>query len=141
MRYSGQVYKQACDLCLYIEQVVQGFARYQKYSLGTDLRDTARRVLKLVVRANVRRDRRGVLLEIREESMNEVGPAVPAARLSRTGRQSRPYGLAQISCDPAIREDRLSLEAGESLIGGPLIPSIPRRAGASPQTACAQPAA
>ena len=49
------IYKQAYDLCLYIEQVVRGFARYDKYTIGTDLRDTARRMLKLLVRANARR--------------------------------------------------------------------------------------
>jgi len=65
VRYSGQVYKQAYDLCLYIEQLVRSFARYHKpvlsseqreciegYTIGKDLRDTARRVLKLIVRAN-----------------------------------------------------------------------------------------
>jgi len=61
------VYKRAYDLCLYLEQVVQGFARYHKYAMGSELRDTARRVLKLIVRANARPDRSEVLLEIREE--------------------------------------------------------------------------
>ena len=61
------VYKGAYDLCLYLEQVVRNFARYHKYSLGTDLRDGAREVLKLIVRANARRDKAPVLLEIREE--------------------------------------------------------------------------
>ena len=46
------IYKGAYDLCLWLEQVVGGFSRYHKYSLGSDLRDGARRVLKLVVRAN-----------------------------------------------------------------------------------------
>jgi hypothetical protein len=34
-RYSGQVYKQAYDLCLclYLEQVVQSFSRYHEYSI------------------------------------------------------------------------------------------------------------
>jgi len=44
------IYKQAYDLCLYLEQVVHGFSRYHKYSIGSDLRDTSRGVLKLVVR-------------------------------------------------------------------------------------------
>ena len=60
--------KASYDLCLYLEQVVQGLSRYHKYSLGADLRDGARRVLKLVVRANSRRDKAPVLLEIREEA-------------------------------------------------------------------------
>jgi len=61
------IYKQSYDLCLYLEQVVQGFPRYHKYSIGSDLRDTAREILKLIVRANARDDKREVLQNIREE--------------------------------------------------------------------------
>jgi hypothetical protein len=43
------------------------FARYHKYALGTDLRDGARRALKLIVRANARRDKTPVLLQLRKE--------------------------------------------------------------------------
>ena len=31
--------KASYDLCLCLEQVVHGFSRYHKYTLGTDLRD------------------------------------------------------------------------------------------------------
>jgi hypothetical protein len=61
------IYKRAYDLCLYLEQVVHNFSRYHKYSLGQDLRDGARQVLKLVVRANARRDKVPVQLALREE--------------------------------------------------------------------------
>lgn len=61
------IYKAAYDLCLHIEQAVRKFPRYQKYTVGTDLREGARRVLKLVVRANARRDKAPALLEVREE--------------------------------------------------------------------------
>jgi len=61
------IYKRAYDLCLYFEQIVQNFSRYQKYSLGQDLRDGARTVLKLIVRANARQDKAEVLLQLREE--------------------------------------------------------------------------
>jgi hypothetical protein len=61
------IYKASYDLCLYLEQVVRGFPRYHKYALGADLRDGARRVLTLIVRANARHDKAAVLLELREE--------------------------------------------------------------------------
>ena len=61
------IYKAAYDLCLDLEQVVHKFSRYHKYTLGADLRDSARRALRLVVRANARRDKAPVLLELREE--------------------------------------------------------------------------
>jgi len=47
---------------------VRNFSRYDKYTLGGDLRDGARRVLKLIVRANARRDKIELLHDIREET-------------------------------------------------------------------------
>jgi hypothetical protein len=61
------IYKASYDLCLYFEQVVRNFSRYHKYTIGSDLRDGARRVLRLIVRANARADKTAVLLRIREE--------------------------------------------------------------------------
>jgi len=61
------IYKRSYDLCLSLEQVVRGFSRYHKYTLGTELREGARRVLTLIVRANARRDKAPVLLDLREE--------------------------------------------------------------------------
>jgi hypothetical protein len=61
------IYKASYDLCLYFEQIVRSFSRYHKYSLGAELREGARRVLRLIVRANARGDKTAVLLRIREE--------------------------------------------------------------------------
>ena len=61
------IYRWSYDLCLPLEQGVRSRSRYHKYTLGADLRDGARRVLKLIVRANARRDKTPVLLEVREE--------------------------------------------------------------------------
>ena len=59
------IYKSTYDLCPYLEQVVRNFSRYHKYSLGSDLRDGARRALKLVG-ANARRDK----VPVSENSQN-----------------------------------------------------------------------
>ena len=66
---------------------MRSFSRYQKYSLGADLRDGAQRVLKLIVRANARRERTAILLESREEhdptmSYGFGPPPGPAQRIS-----------------------------------------------------------
>ena len=60
------IFKASYDLCLHLEQVVAKFARTHRYTLGAELREGARRVLRLVVRANARRDKAPVLLEVRE---------------------------------------------------------------------------
>jgi hypothetical protein len=41
-----------------MENCVKGFSRYHKYSLGADLRNSARELATLVIRANSRRDKR-----------------------------------------------------------------------------------
>jgi four helix bundle protein len=61
------IYKKAFDLFLYFEKIVRKFSRYDKYTLGADLRDSARSVLKLIVRANSTHDKRPVLEEIRTQ--------------------------------------------------------------------------
>ena len=60
------IFKAGYDLCLHLEQVVAKFARTHRHGLGAELREGARRVLRLVVRANARRDKAPVLLEVRE---------------------------------------------------------------------------
>ncbi len=39
------IYKKAFDLFLYFEKIVRKFSRYDKYTLGADLRNTTRSVL------------------------------------------------------------------------------------------------
>lgn len=54
------------ELSLYLQQTVRNFSRYNKYTIGTDLRNLSRQILLLVIRANSTRDRQGVLKELVE---------------------------------------------------------------------------
>ena len=60
------IYKSAFDLNVYVEKTVRNFSRYHKYTLGTELRNGARQVVKLIVRANSSANRLSVLYELRE---------------------------------------------------------------------------
>ena len=57
------IYKAAVDAAVHFEQVVAGFSRYQKYSLGTELRQASRGV----IRANAARERLPALLKLRDD--------------------------------------------------------------------------
>lgn len=59
------IYRDAFELLVYLENAVQTFSKYHKYTLGTDLRNSAREVLKLIVRANNSTAREVVLEELR----------------------------------------------------------------------------
>jgi len=69
------IYKSTYDLCLYLEQIVRNFSHYHKYTLGADLRDGARRALKLVVRL---RSAGGRLLTRAARSLSVLSPLVPS---------------------------------------------------------------
>ena len=59
------IYKAALDLCLHFEKLVRGLARYDKYTLGADLRNLSREALRLIVRANSEQERAATLKEVR----------------------------------------------------------------------------
>ncbi len=54
MKYENlPIYKASMDFCVYIEQIVKQYDRYHKYTLGTDLRNSAKEILFLIHRANI----------------------------------------------------------------------------------------
>jgi len=62
------IYKKAFELAVYIEQVVKGFSRYHKYTIGSDLRNLSRNLAVLVIKANSIKDKLPALTELRDKS-------------------------------------------------------------------------
>ena len=58
------IYKAAMDICVYLEHTVRNFSRYNKYTLGSELRDLSRGILLLIIRANSVRDREEILQDL-----------------------------------------------------------------------------
>ena len=62
------IYKKALELAIYMENVVKGFSRYHRYTLGADLRNSSRELVTLVIKANSRKDKALLLTELRDKS-------------------------------------------------------------------------
>jgi hypothetical protein len=60
------LYKASMDLAVYLENTVKGFSRYHKYTLGSDLRKLAHRVVMLVIQVNSERDKAATFRELRD---------------------------------------------------------------------------
>ncbi len=60
------IYKKAMDLAIYIENIVRGFSKYHKYTLGTDLRNLSRTVVRLIIKANSEKDKSATLRLLRD---------------------------------------------------------------------------
>jgi len=80
------IYKASYDLCLYLETVVGKLGRAHEYGLGAELREGAWRVLRLVVRANARRDKAPVLLEREVVERAAASPPTPSSATADDGR-------------------------------------------------------
>ena len=61
------IYRKAFDLSIYLENTVRNFSKYHKYTLGSDLRDISRKIVRLIIRANSERDKISTLEEVRVE--------------------------------------------------------------------------
>ncbi len=60
------IYKKAMDLTVYFEKIVRNFSRYNKYTLGSELREKSRQIVELIIKANSTKERLPFLLELRE---------------------------------------------------------------------------
>ncbi|MBF0539485.1 MAG: four helix bundle protein [Nitrospirae bacterium] len=60
------IYRKAFDMAIYIDNMVRGFSRYNKYSIGTDMRDLLRMVIRLIIKANSEADKLNTLTALRD---------------------------------------------------------------------------
>ena len=60
------IYKKAMELAVYLQNMVKNFSCYNKYSIGTDLRDLSRKILLLIIRANSAMEKQVPLQELVE---------------------------------------------------------------------------
>ncbi|MGD0587061.1 MAG: four helix bundle protein, partial [Oryzomonas sp.] len=59
------IYRSAMKLAVHLENVVRGFPRYTKYTLGSDMRVLAQQIVGLIISANGEQDKLSTLLDLR----------------------------------------------------------------------------
>jgi hypothetical protein len=68
MQYDNlPIYKSALDFCVYIETIVKGFGKYEKYTIGEDLRNYSKEILFLVHKANISLEKKDKLEHLRDK--------------------------------------------------------------------------
>ena len=60
------IYKKMFDIVVYIEQIVKSFSRYHKYTLGSEMRNLSRKTLIAIIKANWKKDKKEILIKVRE---------------------------------------------------------------------------
>ena len=61
------IFKSALRLVVYIETIVKGFDRYDKYSIGLDLRNYSKEIMFIIQRANMSKNREVELSRLRDK--------------------------------------------------------------------------
>jgi len=68
MQYDNlPIYKSAMDLCVYIETIVKTFGKYEKYTIGEDLRVYSKDILFLIHKANISIDKKDNIEQLRDK--------------------------------------------------------------------------
>lgn len=60
------IYKSALELARYIEEIVRGFEKYHKYTMGVDLRHKSKEILFAISSANLSSNRVEALERLRD---------------------------------------------------------------------------
>ncbi len=60
------IYKSALNLAIYMEQIVRGFEKYHKYTMGVELREKSKTLLFAINRANLSEDKVKTLTHLRD---------------------------------------------------------------------------
>jgi len=87
------VYKKALDLTVYFENIVRNFSKYHKYTVGTELRNLSRRILVLIAKANIRRERISALSEALQ-SLEELKILIRICKEIKAFRTFKSYEFA-----------------------------------------------
>lgn len=87
------VYKKVLDLTVYFENIVHNFSRYHKYTVGTELRNLSRRILVLIAKANIKRERIDALSEALQ-SLEELKILIRICKEIKAFRTFKSYEFA-----------------------------------------------
>jgi len=60
------IYRSALALAVYMEQIVRGFEKYHKYTMGVEFRQKSKALLFAISRANMSEERMVALTELRD---------------------------------------------------------------------------
>jgi hypothetical protein len=92
------------DLAVYLENVVKGFRRYHKYTLGTEMRNQSRAIVGLIIRANSERDRQSTLEALRDE----IEHLKVTIRIAKEFKAFRNFNSFTVAVEAAISLSRQS---------------------------------
>jgi len=98
------IYKKAMDLAVYIENIVKGFSRYHKYTLGSELRNLSREIVKLIIKANSEREKYETLCFLRD-SIEELKITL---RISKEVKAFKSFNSFQYAIEEVISLSRQS---------------------------------
>jgi hypothetical protein len=125
-------------VALHLEQVVAGFSRYHKYTLGTELRQASRAVVMAIAAANSARDKTSGLLALRAR-LDELLLLMRLAKEAKAFRSFASYAHAVEQVASVCRQNEgwlksVTADAAGEMKGARIPPprARARRAGSVP---------
>jgi len=112
------IYKKAMDVAVHFEKVAAGFSRYQKYTLGTDLRNKSREIINIIVQANSTREKLPRLLDLRDR-LAELLILVRLCKEVKAFKSFKAYEFAVEEVTEVSRQSEGWIRSVQKRQGGP----------------------
>ena len=98
------IYSKAMELGIYLDTVVRNFSRYNKYTIGEELRNLSRNIIKLIIRADSLADKTESLFDL-VQSYEMLKTMLFYAKETKAFANFNSFqhatGLAVLLCKPA----------------------------------------
>lgn len=111
------IYRSALALAVYMEQIVRGFEKYHKYTMGVDLRQKSKTLLFLIGRANLSSDKTQVLLQLRD-ACEEMKMLLQLAKELKTFKNFKQFEHSSLLAVTVCKQAQAWLQASKKKLGG-----------------------
>lgn len=111
------IYKQAMDVAVHFEKLVTGFSRYHKYTLGSELRDSSRNIVSLIIWINNEKDKVAGLKRLRIK-LDELMVLIRLAKEVKAFKSFKSYQFVVEQVGSVCRQNEGWLKSIEAKQGG-----------------------
>ncbi len=111
------IYKQAMDVAVHFEKLVMAFSRYHKYTLGTELRDSSRNIVGLIIWVNNEKDKVAGLKRLRIK-LDELMVLIRLAKEVKAFKSFKSYQFVVEQVGSVCRQNEGWLKSIEGKQGG-----------------------
>ncbi|CAA6826471.1 MAG: Unknown protein [uncultured Sulfurovum sp.] len=111
------IYKSALSLAVYMEQIVRGFEKYHKYTMGVDLRQKSKALLFAISRANLSQNKVDDLVRLRD-TCEEMKMLIQLSKELKAFKDFKQFEHSSLLSVTVCKQAQAWLKSSQRNLGG-----------------------